>query len=36
VNLKKILNNEVQTLINLIHIKEGLVDEHSNVTKILE
>jgi hypothetical protein len=36
VNFKKILNNKVQTLINLIHIKEGLVDEHSNVTKILE
>jgi hypothetical protein len=32
----KILNNEVQALINLIHIQEGLVGRQSNITKKLE
>jgi hypothetical protein len=32
----KILNNEVQVLINLIHIQEGLVGEHSNIKKKLK
>jgi hypothetical protein len=32
----KILNNEVQVLINLIHIQEGLVGGHSNIKKKLK
>jgi len=33
VDFKKILNNEEQDLINLIHIQEGIVNRHSNITK---
>jgi hypothetical protein len=32
----KILNNEVQVLINLIHIQEGLAGGHSNIKKKIE
>jgi len=33
VDFKKILNNEEQALISLIHIQEGIVSGHSNITK---
>jgi hypothetical protein len=36
VNFKKILNNEEQTLINLIHVQKEFVSGHSNITKKLE
>jgi hypothetical protein len=36
VDFKKILNNEEQVLINLIHVQEKLVDRHSYITKILK
>jgi hypothetical protein len=36
VDFKKILNNEEQVLINLIHVREELVDRHSYITKILK
>jgi hypothetical protein len=36
VDFKTILNNEEQTLINLIHVQKELVSGHSNITKKLE
>jgi hypothetical protein len=33
VNFKKIINNKEQVLINLINVKEGLIDGHSDITK---
>jgi hypothetical protein len=36
VDFKKILNNKVHAFINLIHVQEDLVGEHSNITKRLE
>jgi len=35
VDFKKILNNKERALINLIHIQEEFVNEHSNITKIM-
>jgi len=33
VDFKKILNNKEQALISLIHIQEGIISGHSNITK---
>jgi hypothetical protein len=34
VNIRKILNNKVHFMINLIHVQEGLVGGHSDIKKI--
>jgi hypothetical protein len=36
VDFKKILSNEVQVLINLIHVQDGFVGRHSDITKRLK
>jgi len=36
VDFKKILSNEVQVLINLIHVQDGFVGRHSAITKRLK
>ena len=36
VDFKKILSNEVQVLINLIHVQDGFVGRHSTITKRLK
>ena len=36
VDFKKLLNNKVQALINLIHLQQGFVRGHSDITKRLE
>lgn len=36
VDFKKILNNKVQALINLIHAQEWLVGGHLDIIKILQ
>jgi len=36
VNFMKILNNEEQSLINLIHVQKVLVSGHSDITKKLK
>jgi len=36
VDFKKILSNEVQVLINLIHLQDGFVGRHSDITKKLK
>jgi len=33
VDFKKILNNKEQAFISLIHIQEGIISGHSNITK---
>jgi hypothetical protein len=35
-DLKMISKNKEQVLINLIHVQEGLVGEHPDITKKLE
>jgi hypothetical protein len=35
-DFNKIWNNKVHALTNLIHVQEGLVDEHLDITKRLE